>query len=87
MGDYQKARAWFLLAAIPIIGPLIIYLAKKDSNEGMAEVGKWLAIAQLAAFIPKAGALLGIAILLWRYFAETENAYRPWYMYFGLPIL
>lgn len=88
MAEYEKAWAWFLLAFIPVIGPAIIWLVKKDKNEGLAKVAGILAIAQLLAIVvPMIGWLLYLGLLIYYYFQDKENIYRAWYMYFGLGLI
>lgn len=88
MAEYEKAWAWFLLAFIPVIGPAIIWLVKKDKNEGLAKVAGILAIAQLLAIVvPMIGWLLYLGLLIYYYFQDKENIYRAWYMYFALGLI
>ncbi len=87
MAEYETAWPWFLLAGvIPIIGPAIVYFAKKDSNAAMAEVAKWLLVAQILVLIPFLGWILWIGLLLWRY-SEDKTAYKPWYLFYSIPII
>ncbi len=87
MAEYETSWPWFLLAAvIPILGPIIVYLVKKDQNPAMAEVAKWLLIAGIAALIPFIGWILWIGIFLWRY-SEDKTAYKPWYLFFSIPVI
>ncbi|MDN5366919.1 MAG: hypothetical protein PWQ11_330, partial [Candidatus Diapherotrites archaeon] len=47
-----------------MIGPAIIWLVKKDKNEGLAKVAGILAIAQLLAIVvPMIGWLLYLGLL------------------------
>jgi len=88
VAEYEKSWYWFLLAGIiPILGPLILWLVKKDENPGMAEVGKWLLIAEIALLIPYIGWIVSIGLLLWRFTEEKDNLYRGWYLYFAIPVV
>lgn len=71
-----------------MIGPAIIWLVKKDKNEGLAKVAGILAIAQLLAIVvPMIGWLLYLGLLIYYYFQDKENIYRAWYMYFALGLI
>ncbi len=88
MAEYETSWYWFLLAGlIPIIGPLILWLAKKDENPDLAEVGKWLLIAEVVLLIPYIGWIIAIGLLLWRFSEEKESAYRGWYLFFAIPVI
>ncbi len=87
MAEYKTSWPWFLLATvIPFLGPIIVYLVKKDTDTAMAEVAKWLLLAQILVLIPYVGWILWIGLLLWRY-SEDKTVYKPWYLFFSIPLI
>ncbi len=87
MAEYKTSWPWFLLATvIPFLGPIIVYLVKKDTDTAMAEAAKWLLLAQILVLIPYVGWILWIGLLLWRY-SEDKTVYKPWYLFFSIPLI
>jgi len=105
MERYEKAWPWLLFCSVvPIIGPAILYAAKKSINPGLARVAKWLLLVQIVAIIGEGVALayttlwilagaaivtaiVWIVVMFWRYFAEKDNVYRAWYLFFAIPVI
>ncbi|NPA77210.1 MAG: hypothetical protein GXN93_05680 [Candidatus Diapherotrites archaeon] len=88
MDEYKTAWYWILLSTlVPYLGPLIFWLAKKDSNPKMAEIGKWLLVAEILLLVPFIGIFLWFGVMLWRFVAEKDSEYRGWYLFFAIPVI